>query len=438
MPVRPLAVICLAIALMSPPAVAQPPDPDDPSTDSAQQIYELGRFAAIYQRILSNYVDEPDPRKLIEAAIDGMVGSLDPHSRYVDARAFRDMQRELTGKFAGLGIEVSLDNGAIVVKHALEDSPAAKAGLLAGDIILSIDGTPLRSMSLDDVLKKMQGAEGTTARLSIQRAGRPVAFDLDITRAIIATETVQFQELGRDVGYIRIVEFDDNTFGSLHKATVKLQADIKPKDLKGYIVDLRNNPGGLLDQAITVSAGFVGKGVVVSVRGRDPNLAKIFIANGADLIGDKPVIVLINGGTASAAEIVAGALQDLKRATILGTRSFGKGSVQTVSRLADESALILTTARYYTPLGRSIQAEGIEPDILILQSDAEAYSVVHRTSGEAGLAGHLKARDGEEEGGGSSFYVPVDARNDTQLNAALDLLRGLRLNPAFPPRRLTQ
>ncbi|CAM5775775.1 peptidase S41 [Labrys miyagiensis] len=435
MRMRPLAIIFFSIGLMSATAAAQPPDADNPDTDSSQQLYELGRFAAVYQRVLANYVDEPDPQKLIKGAIEGMMNSLDPHSRYVDAATFRGMQQELTGKFAGIGVELMLDHGELAIKRILPDSPAAKADLQPGDIVLSLDGTPVQGLSLDAALGKMQGAAGTSVTLSIRRHGRADPFDVDLTRVVLATETVQLQELGRNVGYIRIVEFDDGTFDSLHRATDKLQADIAFNDLKGLIVDLRNNPGGLLDQAIVVSAGFIGKGVVVSVRGRDPGLSKVFVANGVDLVGGKPVIVLINGGTASAAEIMAGALQDLKRATILGTRSFGKGSVQTVSRLPDESALILTTARYYTPLGRSIQAQGIQPDILVLQHDAAAFSDVHRTSGEAGLAGHLKGA-GAEEGSGSSFYVPPDAKDDTQLNAALDLLRGVRQNPAFPPRRV--
>ena len=436
MSMRPLAVICLAAGLLSHPARAQQSlDPQDPEADSSQQLYELGRFAAVYQRVLANYVDRPDPEKLIKGAIDGMMGSLDPHSRYVDAQAFEDMLKELTGKFGGLGIELYVDGGDLKVLRTLPDSPAAKSGIQPEDVILSLDGSSVQGLSLDTVQKKMQGRVGTTSILAVKRRGLALPLNISIERAVIRVETVQFETFGEDVGYIRITEFNDRTFDALHKATQRLRADIAPAKLKGVIVDLRNNPGGLLDQAIVVSAGFLGKGVVVSVRGRDPDLAKVFIANGIDLIGGKPLIVLINGGTASAAEIVAGALQDLRRATILGTRSFGKGSVQTVARLPDQSALILTTARYYTPLGRSIQARGIEPDILILQHDRAAFIEAHTSIGEAGLAGHLKGQS-ETEAGGSSIYVPTDVKHDTQLNAALDLLRGIRKNPAFPPRRV--
>ncbi|OCC02010.1 hypothetical protein BA190_25985 [Labrys sp. WJW] len=423
MRMRPLAIAVLLLGLIAVPARAQQqPDPENPDNDTREQLYELGRFIAIYQRVLATYVDKPAPDVLIQGAIGGMMSKLDPHSRYVDPKAMSDMQQELAGKRVGLGLEVEVLGGLVKVEHVLDATPAATAGLKAGDIILKLDGDVVRGLSPAAMLQRMEGPVGSSAILTIRRRGNAVPLSYTLTREIIRAESVRFEVMGEDVGYIRIREFNEQTPDSLRRIAERLPTAFRPGALKGIILDLRNNPGGLLDPAIMVSAAFIGKGVLLSIRGREPDQSKVYIAHGEDITGGVPLVVLINGGTASAAEIVAGALQDFKRATILGTRSFGKGSIQTVTRLPDDSALVLTTARYYTPLGRSIQAQGIEPDIAVRQQDPTGAGLGHATLGEAGLTGHLKGTGPRDESG-SSFYVPPDPTDDVQLHIALDMLR---------------
>ena len=402
--------------------------------ESSDTYRQLNLFGDIFERVRAHYVEKPDDSKLVEAAINGMLNGLDPHSSYMDPKSFREMQVETRGEFGGLGIEVTMEDGLVKVVAPIDDTPAAKAGIRANDIITHIDDAAVKGMTLNQAVEKMRGQVNTKIRLRIMRKGADKPIEVAVTRDIIRVRSVRSRVEGGDVGYIRITQFNEQTTEGLKKAMSDIAAQVPDDKLRGYIIDLRNNPGGLLDQAISVSDAFLDRGEIVSTRGRDPEETQRFNARPGDLTKGKPVIVLINGGSASASEIVAGALQDHKRATLVGTRSFGKGSVQTIIPLggAAEGALRLTTARYYTPGGRSIQAKGIVPDIEILQEapeEAKAGSADMR--GESSLRGHLKA-DGEEQSGSQS-YVPPEAKDDKALNLALDLMRGAQANPAFPP-----
>jgi carboxyl-terminal processing protease len=395
---------------------------------------QLNLFGDIFERIRSHYVEKPDDSKLVEGAVNGMLNSLDPHSSYLDPKSLRDMQSQVNGQFGGLGIEVTMEDGMIKVVTPIDDTPAAKAGLRAGDIITQLDNDPVQGLTLNQAVDKMRGAPNTKINLKIMRKGVDKPLDIAVTRDIIRVRSVR-SKIEDDIGYVRITQFNEQTADGLTKAIKEINEKIPADKLKGYVLDLRNNPGGLLDQAIAVSDAFLDRGEIVSTRGRDPEETQRFNARPGDLTNGKPVIVLVNGGSASASEIVAGALQDHKRATLLGSRSFGKGSVQTIIPLGPgNGALRLTTARYYTPSGRSIQAKGIVPDIEVLQEVPE--EVKARTSGEikgeSSLKGHLKAAEGEEQAGSQS-YVPTEAKDDKALNAAYNLLRGTMVNSAFPP-----
>jgi len=391
---------------------------------AADTYRSLNLFGDVFEKIRSDYVEKPDDQKLVEAAIDGMLNSLDPHSSYMDAKSFNDMQVQTRGEFGGLGIEVTEDNGLIKVVTPIDDTPASRAGILSGDIISAIDGEAVDGMTLNQAVDKMRGAPDTTVTLKILRGPKKDAQDVKLTRAIIQIKSVRAHQEGDDIGYIRITQFNEQTADGVRDAMLKFQSDMPGDKLKGYILDLRNNPGGLLDQSIAVSNAFLDHGEIVSTRGRNADETMRYNARPGDLSKGKPVVVLINGGSASASEIVAGALQDHKRATILGTRSFGKGSVQTIIPLGpDNGALRLTTARYYTPSGRSIQAKGIEPDIEVLEDVPPDLVGKDDTKGESSLKGHLK--NGNDEGHGSQAYVPPDPKNDKQLIAAEDMLRGV-------------
>jgi carboxyl-terminal processing protease len=394
-----------------------------PANAAASDTYrQLNLFGDVFEKVRSDYVEKPDDSKLIESAINGMLTSLDPHSSYMDAKSYRDMQVQTRGEFGGLGIEVTQEEGIIKVVTPIDDTPAAKAGILAGDLIIAIDGEQVQGLTLNQAVDKMRGQVNTPVILKVLRGPKKDEKDIKLVRDVIRIKSVRSREEG-DVGYIRITQFNEQTYDGLKDAMTKITADIPADKFKGYIVDLRNNPGGLLDQAIAVSNAFIDRGEIVSTRGRNADETQRFNARAADLSKGKAVIVLINGGSASASEIVAGALQDHKRATILGTRSFGKGSVQTIIPLSQNGgALRLTTARYYTPSGRSIQAKGIEPDVQILQDVPDELKGKDDTKGEASLRGHLK--NGEDEKTGSQAYVPPDPKDDKQLNAALDILRG--------------
>jgi carboxyl-terminal processing protease len=390
-------------------------------------------FGDVLERVRAHYVEKPDDSKLIESAINGMLNGLDPHSSYMDGRSFRDMEAQTRGEFGGLGIEVTLENGFIKVVAPIDDTPAAKAGIRTGDIITHLDDEPVQGLTLDQVVEKMRGPEHSMIRLKITRKGNEAPIEIAITRAKIQLRSVQMKVEGSDVGYIRITQFTEQTTDGLRTAITQITNQIPNDKLKGYVIDLRNNPGGLLDQAISVSGAFLDYGEIVSTRGRDPEETERFNARSGDLTKAKPVIVLINGGSASASEIVAGALQDHRRATLVGTRSFGKGSVQTIIPLGSSNgALRLTTARYFTPSGRSIQAKGISPDIEVLQDvSQEVKGRMTEIEAESSLRGHLKGEGGEEAG--SQSYIPADEKDDKALATALDLLRGTKTNPAFPP-----
>jgi carboxyl-terminal processing protease len=340
---------------------------------SSDTIRQLDLFGDTFERTRASYVEKPDDAKLIEGAINGMLNGLDPHSSYLDPKSFREMQVQTRGEFGALGIEVTMEDGLVKVVAPIDDTPAAKAGIRANDIITHIDDAAVKGITLDQAVEKMRGQVNTKITLRMMRKGADKPMELAITRDIIRVRSVRSRVEGGDVGYIRITQFNEQTTEGLKKALSDIAAQVPPDKMRGYVIDLRNNPGGLLDQAISVSDAFLERGEIVSARGRGPKETQRFNARAGDLTKSKPVIVLINGGSASASEIVAGALQDHKRATLVGTRTFGKGSVQTIIPLggATEGALRLTTARYYTPGGRSIQAKGIMPDIEILQEVPE-------------------------------------------------------------------
>jgi carboxyl-terminal processing protease len=398
---------------------------------AADTYRQLNLFGDIFERVRTHYVEKPDDAKLVESAINGMLSGLDPHSSYMDSKSFRDMQVQTRGEFGGLGIEVTMEDGLVKVVAPIDDTPAAKAGVRAGDIITHLDDEAVQGLTLNQAVEKMRGQVNTKIRLKIMRKGVDKPIEVSITRDIIRVRSVR-SRVEDDIGYIRITQFNEQTTDGLKKAISDISSQVPNEKLKGYVIDLRNNPGGLLDQAISVSDTFLERGEIVSTRGRDPEETQRFNARAGDLAKGKPLIVLINGGSASASEIVAGALQDHKRATLVGTRSFGKGSVQTIIPLGSgNGALRLTTARYFTPSGRSIQAKGIVPDIEVLQDVPDEVKGRTETKGESSLRGHLKA-EGEEQGGSQS-YVPPEPKDDKALNMAYDLLRGTKTNAAFPP-----
>jgi carboxyl-terminal processing protease len=393
---------------------------------------QLSIFGDIFERVRGQYVTAPDEKELVKNAINGMLTSLDPHSSYLDEDGAKDMQVQTKGTFGGLGIEVTMENELVKVITPIDDTPAAKADIRSGDLIAKIDGTEVRGMTLEEAVDKMRGEVNEPIKLTILREGADKPMEVTIVRDIIKVKAVKFR-VENDVGYMKITSFTEQTFGDLNDAIKKIEADIPADKLKGFVLDLRNNPGGLLDQAVAVSDAFLDKGEVVSTRGRDPQNIRRYDSEKGDMIEGKPMIVMVNGGSASASEIVAGALQDHKRATVLGTKSFGKGSVQTIIPLGQTGgALRLTTALYYTPAGKSIQGKGIIPDIVSEQPLPEELKDVDTKAAESELKGHIKGNQEDEEGSGSNAYVPPDPKDDVQLAAALKLLRGEEKNPAFP------
>jgi carboxyl-terminal processing protease len=401
---------------------------------SADTYRQLNLFGDVFERVRSDYVEKPDDSKLVETAISGMLTGLDPHSSYMDAKSFKDMQVQTRGEFGGLGIEVTMEDGLIKVVSPIDDTPASKAGILANDIITNIDDDAVQGLTLNQAVEKMRGPVNTKIKLKVVRKGQDKPMELTLTRDNIRVRSVRARVEGDDIAYIRITTFNEQTTEGLKREMAALTTQIGSDKLKGYIVDLRNNPGGLLEEAVSVSDAFLDRGEIVSTRGRNAEETQRRTAKAGDLAKGKPVIVLINGGSASASEIVAGALQDHKRATLVGTRSFGKGSVQTIIPLGSgNGALRLTTARYFTPSGKSIQAKGIIPDIEVLQDlpdDVKAKSDTN-TKGEASLRGHLKAEGDEQTG--SQSYVPPDAKNDKALKTAADLLHGIKQTSSSAP-----
>jgi carboxyl-terminal processing protease len=403
------------------------------AASNADTYKQLNLFGDVFDRVRADYVEAPEESKMIEAAINGMLTSLDPHSSYMTAKQYEDMNVQTKGEFGGLGIEVTMENGVIKVVSPIDGTPAAKAGIMANDLIVKIDGEQVDGMTLNEAVNKMRGALNSPITLTIVRDKKD-PFDQKLIRDRITVQSVKFNVEADDIGYIRISSFTEQTQDGLDKAMADFKAKLGDK-VKGYIIDLRNNPGGLLDQAISVSDSFLDKGEIVSTRGRNADETQRFTAQKGDSADGKPVVILVNGGSASASEIVSGALQDHKRATLIGTRSFGKGSVQTIIPLGSQGALRLTTARYYTPAGRSIQAKGINADIVIeedLPPELQGKNV--STEGEAGLKGHLSNEGGGDEGGGSNAYVPEDKSKDNQLKAAIDFLHGVKVVTNVKPK----
>ncbi len=407
--------------------------PSSAANAAGSETYkQLAIFGDIFERVRAQYVTPPDDKSLVENAINGMLASLDPHSSYMNAEQAQDMRVQTKGEFGGLGIEVTMENDLVKVITPIDDTPAAKAGVLAGDYIAKIDGEEVRGLTLNDAVEKMRGPVNTPIKLTILRQGADKPIELTVVRDTIKVKAVKFR-VENDIGYMKITSFTEKTYDDLVKGIDGIKKQVPADKLKGYVLDLRLNPGGLLDQAINVSDAFLERGEVVSTRGRNPDETRRFNASPGDLSDGKPVIVLINGGSASASEIVAGALQDMHRATVLGTRSFGKGSVQTMIPLGENGMLRLTTALYYTPSGKSIQGTGIQPDIKVDQPLPAELQGKLTSEGESSLPGHIKGQSETEEGSGSSAYVPPEPKDDIQLNYALDLLRGVKTDPAFPP-----
>jgi carboxyl-terminal processing protease len=385
---------------------------------------QLNLFSDAFERTRMNYVRPTQDDELISAAIQGMVSNLDPHSSYMDRKSYTNMQTETRGEFGGIGIEIQMEDGLIKVVAPIDDTPAAKAGIKPADYIAAINGTAVQGMSQDEAVEKIKGPVGSKVTITVLRKAEKKPFDVTLTRAIVRVQTAKFRREG-DVGYIRLTQFTEQTAPGLENAVRELKKQIGP-GIKGYILDLRNNPGGLLDQAIQVSDDLLNRGEVVSTRGRHAEDTQRYDAKAGDITDGKPVIVLVNAGSASASEIVAGALQDHKRATVLGMTSFGKGSVQTILPLGEGGgALRLTTARYYTPSGHSIQAQGIIPDIQVAQGDEDETPRIFRNS-EADLKGHLEGEAVPAKKANAPVIraAPGKKYDDFQLAYALDLLNG--------------
>jgi carboxyl-terminal processing protease len=428
-----------------------------PADANADTYRSLSLFGDVFSKIKEDYVEPVGDDKLIEAAVNGMLTSLDPHSGYMNAKSFRDMQIQTRGEFGGLGIEVTMENGLVKVVSPIDDTPAAKAGLKPNDLIVQLDGDPVLGMTLEEAVEKMRGPVNSAIKLTIRR-GKEQPFDVSLKRATIKIQSVR-SELYDNIGYIRISSFSEQTDDGVKEAMTKFKEKLG-KNLSGVVLDLRNNPGGLLDQAVAVSDDFLDRGEIVSTRGRRPEDVQRFNSHGHDLAAGLPMVILINGGSASASEIVAGALQDHHRGVLVGTRSFGKGSVQTIVPLGSHGAMRLTTARYYTPSGRSIQARGIDPDIIVEQAKVE-HIAENELRSERDLRGALtndtspdthpevsgkdnpavgenkaaptepaaKPAEGTKPAEGAKpaeAAKPLDTQ-DYQLARALDLLRGVSL-----------
>ncbi|MSO93155.1 MAG: S41 family peptidase [Rhodospirillales bacterium] len=420
-------------------AVSAAEKADDPKKNSAETYRLLNLFGDIFERVRSDYVDAPTDEQLIEAAITGMLSAMDPHSAYMNAKNYREMQVQTRGEFGGLGIEVTMENGLVKVVSPIDDTPAFRAGVEPGDLITHLNGEAVLGMTLPQAVEKMRGRVGSDIKLTIRRGNRE-PFEVTLTRDTIKIQSVRWR-LEDKVGYVRIMSFSEQTEKGVKDALAKIHEKLGT-DLQGIVLDLRNNPGGLLDQAVAVSDAFLDKGEIVSTRSRRTEDTQRFNARGGDAAKSLPMVVLINGGSASASEIVAGALQDHRRAILLGTKSFGKGSVQTIVPLGSYGAMRLTTARYYTPSGRSIQAKGIEPDIVVEQARVETIAQGQRRR-EADLRGALDKDRTESQPQPPAQRVPATpegekpegseggpgaaAQQDYQLTRALDLIRGVAL-----------
>jgi carboxyl-terminal processing protease len=419
------AIITLDMAVL---AEREPPK----EAVSSLPLDELKTFTEVFSRIKSDYVEPVEDKKLLADAVQGMLTGLDPHSSYLDAESFKDVRVETEGQFGGLGIEVTMENGFVKVVAPIEDTPAAKAGLKTGDLVIRLDDKAVKGMTLTEAVRLMRGKPGTDITLTVVREGQTKPLKFIVTRAVIKVQSVKHRLIEPGFGYVRITQFQSSTDRNLNEAIRKLEKE-NSGPVKGLILDLRNNPGGVLNAAVSVSDAFLNDGLIVYTEGRVADSKLKFSATPGDILKGAPIVVLVNGGSASAAEIVAGALQDHRRAVVMGTKSFGKGSVQTIVPVSSGAALKITTARYFTPNGRSIQAAGIEPDIV-----AEEAKVTKSESGdrlrEADLLRHLengeapkkeeKKKDGKKKDESSRQPPPGE---DYQLQEALNLLKGIVL-----------
>jgi carboxyl-terminal processing protease len=403
-----------------------------------KEIYaDLNLFGEIFDRIRAEYVDPPNEEELIRAAIQGMLTSLDPHSGYLPPVDYDEAREDISGQFGGLGVEIIMEENVIKVVSPIDETPAARAGIMANDLIVQIDDEPVDGMTQDEAVSKMRGPVGTDVRITIVREGVSEPLEFELTRDTISMRAVRWSMEG-DVAVLRLARFSEQAYIGIERAIEDIYKERDNVPPKGIILDLRNNPGGLVDQSVYVADAFLNRGAVVLTRGRTDRESARYDAQPDELdakVADVPMVVLINGGSASASEIVAGALQDHKRATVVGTRSFGKGSVQSIISLGPDGAMRLTTARYYTPNNRSIQALGITPDIDIRQVVPEEFQGRDEIIGEAGLEGHITIEGQEEATAGSSVYVPADPAEDSQLQYAIRLINGEETNPAYPPRQ---
>jgi carboxyl-terminal processing protease len=410
-------------------ALAEKPPAKAPAT---LPIEELREFAEVFGRIKNDYVEPVDDRVLLEHAIRGMVSGLDPHSSYLDKQEFKELQVGTTGEFGGLGIEVGMEDGFVKVIAPIDDTPAQRAGLKPGDLIIRLDDNPVKGLSLDEAVNKMRGKPGTKVTLTIMREGKDTPFKLTLERAVIKVASVKHRQLENGFGYVRITHFQARTAEDMLAAIRNLKKTAPGGKIKGLVLDLRNNPGGVLNAAVAVSDAFLTEGLIVYTEGRVEDSQLKFTASPDDVLDGAPMVVLVNGGSASASEIVAGALQDHKRAVIMGQQTFGKGSVQTIIPVDDNAALKLTTARYFTPSGRSIQAEGITPDIPLAEVKFAADETSDATQlKEADLARHLRnaKRKKTAKGAPSEQSPEAEGRplveSDYDLSEALNLLKGL-------------
>lgn len=388
-------------------------------------LEDLKAFSEVFGQIKASYVEEVSDHDLLENAIKGMLTGLDPHSTYLDKKSFKELQEGTRGEFGGLGIEVGMEDGFVKVIAPIDDTPAKKAGVEAGDLVIRLNERPVKGMTLTDAVKVMRGKPGTDIVLTIVRDGEEKPLKITITRAIIKVVSVKNRMLEEGFGYIRIASFQSRTGENLRQAITKLKKENDSKDLKGLVLDLRNNPGGLLNAAVSVSDAFLTSGLIVYTEGRVENSKMNFKATPHDLLNGAPIVVLVNGGSASASEIVAGALQDHKRAVIMGEQSFGKGSVQTILPNNKGGAIKITTARYFTPAGRSIQAEGITPDVVLAKVKLESVDDAYVSIKERDLTKHLSNPEGETNG--EKKKANNGLRNDYPLNEALNLLKGINI-----------
>jgi carboxyl-terminal processing protease len=430
--IQTLAAVALAVALGGVALIPTSAVAERAAADAeGLPLEELRVFAEVFGRVKNDYVEPVDDRTLLKYAIEGMLNGLDPHSAYLDEEDYRDIRVGTTGEFGGLGIEVGMENGFVKVISPIDDTPAQRAGVLAGDVIIRLDDKPVKGMSLSEAVTAMRGKPGTTLKLTIVREGNDTPIEIEVVRDVIKTVSVKSRMLEPGFGYIRLSQFQARTAEDMLTKLGGLKREAGGT-LKGLVLDLRNNPGGVLNAAVAISDAFLTGGTIVYTEGRIDDSQLKFKAAPDDVLEGSPIVVLVNGGSASASEIVAGALQDHKRAVIMGTQTFGKGSVQTIVPVNERTAVKLTTARYFTPNGRSIQAEGIVPDIVLANVRLERGEESLTQLKESDLAGHLENNgNGDSDADGGRGSKPAsdapDATTDYGLSEALNLLKGLAI-----------